>query len=340
MTKNEVMQQALELIERLNMRGWILADFEDEVYATIDSLKAALIYLAEDFPIIELGYGLIEVAEGNQGDKPALIFGKNGSGKIGEPTKPNRMHEEGETLAVVTFENAASLDIVVGKLKVLRDKHFPKQPPLPVQEDSCFCHSGVSLQSVSGGAAPEGYLGKVTLLIDGENVDYVKAQPVPHAVIVGALFDFMGWLTTRKERLILSSTDNASPAADAIKDFAEMRGLSLDDARVQDWQNYTATPQQQAEPVAWDKPSDSFNEWWDSDRRRDNANPFTTESFAYWAWEGWQAALAQRPWVGLTEEEIEAIGDKVANERLVGPVSNFRVRLAQAIEQTLKERNT
>ena len=54
------------------------------------------------------------------------------------------------------------------------------KPPLPVQEDSCFCHSGVSLQSVSGGAAPEGYLGKVTLLIDGEYVDYVKAQsPLP-----------------------------------------------------------------------------------------------------------------------------------------------------------------
>ena len=73
-----------------------------------------------------------------------------------------------------------------------------------------------------------------------------QAEPVSQAVIVGALFDFMGWLTTRKERLILSSTDNASPAADAIKVFAEMRGLSLTDARVQDWQNYTT--QQQAEP--------------------------------------------------------------------------------------------
>ena len=49
-------------------------------------------------------------------------------------------------------------------------------------------------------------------------------------------------------------------------------------------------PKQQAEPVAWDKPSDNFNDWWDSDRRRDNANPFTTDSFAYWAFEGWQAA--------------------------------------------------
>lgn len=64
--------------------------------------------------------------------------------------------------------------------------------------------------------------------------------------IAGALFDFMGWLTSRKERLVLSSADNASPAVDAIKDFAKMRGLSLDDARVQDWQNYTTSPQQQA----------------------------------------------------------------------------------------------
>ena len=55
------------------------------------------------------------------------------------------------------------------------------------------------------------------------------------------------------------------------------------------------------EPVTWDKPSASFNAWCDSDRRRDNANPFATDSFAYWAWEGWQAA--QRPWVRLTDED-------------------------------------
>ena len=91
-----------------------------------------------------------------------------------------------------------------------------------------------------------------------------------------------------------------------------------------------AQPEQ--EPVAWDKPSASFDEWWDGDRRRDTANPFDTDSFAYWAFEGWQAALAQRPWQGLTEEEIAVIGDKVANEDLVGLVSNFRVRFTRAIE--------
>ena len=52
-----------------------------------------------------------------------------------------------------------------------------QQQAEPVNQVSCFCHDGVSLQMVSGGAAPEGYLGKVTLLIDGEYVDYVKVQP-------------------------------------------------------------------------------------------------------------------------------------------------------------------
>ena len=73
--------------------------------------------------------------------------------------------------------------------------------------------------------------------ITNEPLLHSPAQPVPHAVIAGALFDFMGWLTSRPKRIMLSSVDDASPAADAIKDFAKMRGLSLDEARVQDWQD-------------------------------------------------------------------------------------------------------
>lgn len=60
---------------------------------------------------------------------------------------------------------------------------------------------------------------------------------VAHAVIAGALFDFMGWLTSRKERIVLSSADNASPAVEAITEFAKMRSLSLDDAKVTNWQD-------------------------------------------------------------------------------------------------------
>ena len=77
------------------------------------------------WPLIELGYGLVEVAEGTQGEKPALIFGRNGTGEIGEPTQPDRVATHDETLAVVTFANVASLDVVVGKLQQLRAKMLP-----------------------------------------------------------------------------------------------------------------------------------------------------------------------------------------------------------------------
>ena len=38
-------------------------------------------------------------------------------------------------------------------------------------------------------------------------------------VVTGVLFDFMGFLTTRKEQIVLSSADDASPAVEAIKEF-------------------------------------------------------------------------------------------------------------------------
>ena len=106
-----------------------------------------------------------------------------------------------------------------------------------------------------------------------------------------------------------------------LREFAELFG-------------YVNSHQQQAEPVTWDKPSASFDEWWDSDRRRDNANPFATDSFAYWAWEGWQAALAQRPWVGLTNEEIrDCLGPEAVR---IPPGWSI---LTRAIEAKLKEKN-
>jgi hypothetical protein len=80
----------------------------------------------------------------------------------------------------------------------------------------------------------------------------LEQEPVVHSVITGALFDFMGWLTSRKERLVLSSADEASPAVDAIRDFAKMRGMSLDDAKVQDWNTTPPQPKElEQEPVAW-----------------------------------------------------------------------------------------
>jgi hypothetical protein len=52
----------------------------------------------------------------------------------------------------------------------------------------------------------------------------------------GAIFDFMAWLTTRQERITLSSADDASPAAEAVKEFLALRGVSQDcEPMVRDW---------------------------------------------------------------------------------------------------------
>jgi len=65
---------------------------------------------------------------------------------------------------------------------------------------------------------------------------------IEHAVIAGVLFDFMGWLTSRQERLVLSASDEASPAVKVIQEFANMRGLKLEDAQVERWQAIFTTP--------------------------------------------------------------------------------------------------
>ena len=38
---------------------------------------------------------------------------------------------------------------------------------------------------------------------------------------------------------------------------------------------------------------DAFDAWWDSNHNLNEINPCMTDSFEYWAWEGWHAALAQ-----------------------------------------------
>jgi hypothetical protein len=88
------------------------------------------------WPLIELGYGKIEVADGTckQTGMPALIFGRNGTGKIGEATEPNRVHLPGETLAVIAFANVESLDIVVGELAEIRKRMTSEETSAQLKE--------------------------------------------------------------------------------------------------------------------------------------------------------------------------------------------------------------
>jgi len=79
-------------------------------------------------------------------------------------------------------------------------------------------------------------------------------------------------------------------------------------------------------PIAWHDPSNGVVS-------TDRDCPLFTPLGQVWP------LCLKRTWVGLTDEEIETIADKVANENFVGVVPNFRVRFARSIEQALKERN-
>ena len=117
----------------------------------------------------------------------------------------------------------------------------------------------------------------------------VKDEPVAHSVVAGALFDFMGWLTSREKRLILSSVDEASPAVEAITEFAKKRNLSLKYAEVGYWTEFLSTPPQQE---AKDEPVKIIAY---------NCKCGRTMKF-----ESEHGIVApQRTWIGLTDEEIE-----------------------------------
>lgn len=51
------------------------------------------------------------------------------------------------------------------------------------------------------------------------------------------------------------------------------------------------------------------------------------------------AAPPQKEWVGLTDDEIEAIADTIPIDEMVGPTT-WHIKLSRAIEAKLKEKNT
>ena len=69
---------------------------------------------------------------------------------------------------------------------------FKKVPGPLGMEDYCFCNDSVSLQSVSGGGATEGYLGSVRLKIDGQFVTYKREDediPTPVSITGEMLYE-------------------------------------------------------------------------------------------------------------------------------------------------------
>ena len=179
-----------------------------------------------------------------------------------------------------------------------------------------------------------------------------KTSMTKDEVIAGVLFDFMGWLTSRKERIVLSASDDAAPAVDAIRDFATKRGLSLDDAQVQTWREALAQPAQEPVAACPCRSCDGTGERYtgideaptsickpcagtgqtalaqpvqESVAYQDTADKCRLETVPASG-----ALLPQRPWVGLTVDELIDI-----EQKYVGHES-----LTRSIEAKLKQKNT
>lgn len=58
---------------------------------------------------------------------------------------------------------------------------------------------------------------------------------VEAAIIAGAMFDFMGYLTSREERMVLSRYDEPHDLLDAFTEWAKLRGLDIKHADVAGW---------------------------------------------------------------------------------------------------------
>ena len=56
--------------------------------------------------------------------------------------------------------------------------------------------------------------------------------------IAGALFDFLGFLTTRDDVSTFGSSEECSTAVDLLKEWANIRNLSLDSADVENWHQH------------------------------------------------------------------------------------------------------
>ena len=106
----------------------------------------------------------------------------------------------------------------------------------------------------------------------------------------------------------------------------------------------------QPEQEPWD--NEAFSNWWDSDYE-DSTNPYEKDSLAYWAWAGWQAALAQ-PEQEPVQYKCTVTDDQHPNEIPLEqwakpPLTDKRVwtlwdlsggDIADAIKAKLKEKNT
>jgi len=162
--------------------------------------------------------------------------------------------------------------------------------------------------------------------------------PTPRDAIAGALFDFLGFLTTRDKPVAFGATEWAAPAVDLLKDWAALRGLPLDAPAIDGWCAALAQPVPDAVPLKWAE----------APRRTEWGAGMMEALIALGADETLQlyahrdavplvdALLSAQPAparVPLTDEQIDAIRGRAECREHVGQRIEFRYRpFTRAIE--------
>jgi hypothetical protein len=74
----------------------------------------------QDFPIVVMGLGQVEVGDATHEGKPALWFGRGGRGLDAPPQDINRAAHDGETLALFVFQDPRGIDAIEQQLQRVR----------------------------------------------------------------------------------------------------------------------------------------------------------------------------------------------------------------------------
>jgi hypothetical protein len=82
--------------------------------------------VTQDFPIITMGRGEVEVGDATHEGKPALWFGRGGRGLDAPPQDINRPAHDGETLALFVFEDPRGIPPIEYALRRVRSNMRPE----------------------------------------------------------------------------------------------------------------------------------------------------------------------------------------------------------------------
>jgi hypothetical protein len=93
---------------------------KDAITTDITTTQLPPDMVVQDFPIIPMGLGLVEVGDATHEGKPALWFGRGGRGLDAPPQDINRAAHNGETLALFVFEDQRGIDAIERQLQRVR----------------------------------------------------------------------------------------------------------------------------------------------------------------------------------------------------------------------------